>query len=66
MLGVSPLPFTISPFSVSAVCLLRLLLPCSSSTLRAMTTPFEFCHGPLPMRSRACCVGAVPLALVLR
>src|SRR4029077_12976146 len=35
MFGVSPRPFTISPFSVSAVCLLMLLVPCSSARLFA-------------------------------
>jgi len=33
--------------------LVQVLLPCSSSRLRAMTTPLTFCQGPLPMRSRA-------------
>src|SRR3982751_467781 len=51
--GVSPRPLMISPFSESAVCLVRLLAPCSSATSLATTTPFEFCHGPLPIRSRA-------------
>src|SRR6478735_2150421 len=52
--GWSPRPFTPSPFSVSAVCLLRLLpAPWRSATSFATTTPFAFCHGPLPMRSLA-------------
>src|SRR5207247_1722471 len=49
----SSLVGTISPFSVSAVCLFRLLVACSSVTSFAMTTPLAFCHGPFPMRSRA-------------
>src|SRR5437868_2367064 len=42
-----------SPFSVNAVCLFRLLVPWSSATFFAMTTPLAFCHGPVPMRSFA-------------
>src|SRR5262249_12932626 len=53
-LGVMPTPAIMLPRSVSAVCWLRLLLAlCRSSTSLAITTPLEFCHGPLPMRSRA-------------
>jgi len=52
-LGLSPRPLVGLPFSESAVCLVRLLAPCSSSTLFAITTPLAFCHGPAPMRSRA-------------
>src|SRR6185437_9117347 len=44
--GVSPRPLTTSPFSVSAVCLLKLLVPCSSSRLSATTTPLLFFQGP--------------------
>src|SRR3954468_9494122 len=51
--GVSPRPLSTSPFSLSAVCLVRLFAPCNSATSLAMTTPLEFCQGPLPMRSRA-------------
>src|SRR4051795_8319600 len=51
--GVSPRPLMTSPFSLSAVCFVRLFAPCSSATSLAMTTPLEFCQGPLPMRSRA-------------
>ena len=65
-LGVSPRPLTTAPFSVSAVCLVRLLSPCSSSTLVAMTTPFTFRHGPVPMRSLALTAGVDPDACVLR
>ncbi len=53
MLGVSPRPLMSSPFSVSAVCLLSVLLPCSEAMSLAMSTPLAFTHGPLPMRSRA-------------
>src|SRR5215813_5420808 len=53
MFGVSPRPLTISPFSVSAVCLLMLFLPWSSATSFAITSPLVFRQGPLPMRSRA-------------
>ena len=54
VLGWSPRPFTMSPFSVRAVCFVSALPgPCRSSTLLAMTVPFEFVHGPVPMRSRA-------------
>ena len=53
-LGVSPRPLITSPFSLSAVCLVSLLLAlCRSSTFCAITTPLAFCHGPRPMRSRA-------------
>ena len=65
--GVSPRPLTTAPFSVSAVCLLRLLLaPCRSATSLAMTSPLAFFHGPLPMRSLALTAGADPDACVLR
>src|SRR5512137_2142574 len=65
-LGVSPRPLTTAPFSFSAVCLVRLLLPCSSATSFAMTSPLTFCHGPLPMRSRALTAGDDPDAEALR
>src|SRR5450432_4035375 len=45
--GVSPRPLMTSPFSLSAVCLVRLLAPWSSATSLATTTPLEFCQGPL-------------------
>src|SRR5882724_6040303 len=65
--GVSPRPFTISPFSVKAVCLSRVLCPeCRSSTLFPTTTPLAFCHGPLPMRLRASTPWSPPGKLVLR
>src|SRR5688572_30683769 len=51
--GLSPRPLTIWPFSSSPVCLLILLFACRSSTLRAISSPFAFFHGPLPIRSRA-------------
>src|SRR5919108_38665 len=44
MFGVSPRPFTTPPFSVSAVSLVILFLPCSSATSFAMTTPLAFCQ----------------------
>src|SRR5215510_5590362 len=54
MLGVSPRILTGSPFSLSAVVRPILLLAlCRSATLVAITAPLAFCHGPLPMRSRA-------------
>src|SRR6478672_494793 len=56
--GVSPAPLMTSPFSESAVCLVRLLPALwRSATSLAITTPLEFCHGPLPMRSRAFTAG---------
>src|SRR5215831_8277298 len=66
MFGVSPRPLTTSPRSVSAVCLVRLLVPCSSATLLAMTTPLALRHGPVPMRSRALTAGPPGPACVLR
>ena len=36
MFGVSPRPLTTPPFSVSAVCFVILLVPCSSPGLAAM------------------------------
>src|SRR5260370_19706481 len=52
--GDMPTPAIMLPRSVSEVCWLRLLPAlCRSSTFLATTTPLEFCHGPLPMRSRA-------------
>src|SRR3954466_7136116 len=64
--GVSPRPLSTSPFSLSAVCLVRPLAPCSSATSLATTTPFEFCHGPLPIRSRAFTAGLPSAACVER
>src|SRR5215469_6879662 len=65
--GVMPTPAIMLPRSVSAVCWLRLLLAlCRSSTSLAITTPLEFCHGPLPMRSRALTGPPGFAALVLR
>ena len=65
--GVSPAPLMTSPFSESAVCLVRLLLAlCSSATSLATTAPLEFFHGPLPMRSRAFTAGAPSAACVER
>src|SRR6185369_15712213 len=63
LFGVSPRPLLTAPFSVSAVCLVRLLVPCSSATSLAITSPFAFFHGPLPMRSRAL---TAPCPCVLR
>src|SRR5580704_10417505 len=64
--GVSPRPLMTSPFSLSAVCFVRLLAPCSSATSLAITTPLEFCHGPLPIRSRALTAGLPSAACVDR
>src|SRR5882724_4572110 len=67
MFGLSPLALMVSPFSLSPVSLLiLLLLLCRSSTSLAMTTPLVFCHGPLPMRSRALTAGLPSAALVLK
>src|SRR5215471_10444119 len=66
LFGVSPRPLTTSPFSFSAVCLVRLLWPCSSSRSLAITTPLAFCHGPFPMRSRALTAGWPSVPCVLR
>src|SRR3954470_1991411 len=55
--GVSPRPLMTSPFSLSAVCLLRLLGPCNSAMSLATTADLELRHGPLPMRSRAFTAG---------
>ena len=40
--------------------------PCRSATSLAITTPLEFCHGPLPMRSRAFTAGLPSAACVER
>ena len=64
--GVSPRPLTISPFSFSAVCLVSLLSPCSSSRLLAMISPLALRHGPAPMRSRALTAGRPSAVYVLR
>src|SRR2546427_4113995 len=68
ILGVSPTPLIVSPFSVRAVCLFRLLLfPCRSARLFAISSPFELYQGPVPMRSRAWrMVTALSPARVLR
>src|SRR3954466_7136342 len=64
---VSPRPLMTSPFSLSAVCLVRLLAaPCRSATSLAITAPLAFCHGPLPMRSRALTAGLPSAACVER
>src|SRR3954447_25711904 len=66
-LGVSPRTLVGSPFSLSPVSLLILLLSlCRSSTFCAMTTPLAFFHGPGPMRSRALRGPPCAAALVLR
>src|ERR1700761_4601395 len=65
--GVSPRPLMTSPFSESAVCLVRLLLALwRSATSLAITTPLTFCHGPLPMRSLALTAGLPSAAWVER
>src|SRR5689334_14479542 len=64
LLTGSPRPEITSPFSLTEFCFESLLLAlCRSATLVATTTPFAFCHGPLPMRSRAL---TAPEPLVLR
>src|SRR5688500_18708962 len=60
--GVSPRPFTGSPFSLSANSLLMLLRsrcrsPCRSLTFLAISAPFALYQGPVPMRSRAFAAG---------
>src|SRR5215475_12636142 len=63
----SPRPLTASPFSVSAFSLLILLdAEWRLSTFMATTTPLLFCHGPLPMRSRAFTPASPPGAVVLK
>src|SRR6202007_552568 len=60
VLGVSPRPFTMAPFSVSADCLTRLLprrarssvSPCRSASELAIFSPFALYPGPFPMRWR--------------
>ena len=53
--------------SLSDVALVRLLAAlCRSATSLATTTPLEFCHGPLPMRSRALTAGLPSAAWVDR
>src|SRR6266481_8312171 len=64
--GVSPRPLMTSPFSLSAVCFVRPLAPCNSATSLAITTPLAFCHGPLPMRSRALTAGLPSAACIER
>jgi hypothetical protein len=52
--GLSPRPFTTSPFSVIEFALPSLLSSlCKSSTFAATWTPLTLNQGPLPMRSRA-------------
>src|SRR5262245_45473327 len=64
---MSPTPFTTVPFSVSAVCFVRLFLSeCSSATLLATTSPLAFRHGPLPIRSFAFTAGCPLAAAALR
>src|SRR5262249_24816296 len=65
--GVSPRPFTGSPFSVRAVSLLILALAeCRSPRLFATTTPFALRQGPFPLRSRALTPAAPLGSVVLR
>src|SRR4051794_10930804 len=54
------------PRSVSAVCLVSLLSPCSSALVAAMVSPFALCRGPPPMRSRASISGRPSPGCVLR
>src|SRR3954467_12486860 len=67
LLGVSPRPGSMSPFSVSAVSLLMLFLSLwRSATLLAIRTPFALNQGPVPMRSLALIDGwpAEPFSLM--
>src|SRR5260370_606987 len=65
-LGLNPNPAIMAPRSVSEVDAPSLLLPpCRSSTLCPTTSPLKFCHGPLPMRSRAFTGVELGTALVL-
>ena len=65
MFGSSPRPFTISPVSVRIDSLVRFAASeWSSSTLLAISAPAWLCHGPVPMRSRAC-TAAVPSSLIV-
>ena len=65
--GVMPKPATMVPRSVSEFSGPSLLLSlCRSSTLVAITVPLAFCHGPLPMRSRALTAPPWAAWLVLR
>src|SRR5882757_9371726 len=67
MFGLSPRTLIGCPFSSSALALLILLFAlCRSGTLVAMTAPLAFCHGPLPIRSRALTAFAPPRPFVLR
>src|SRR5689334_11394495 len=65
-LGVSPRPLITSPFSLSDVCLVRLLVPCNSATSLATTWPLAFFQGPLPIRSLALTAGWPSAAWVER
>src|SRR5262249_47772064 len=63
----SPLPLMTSPCSVNGFCFVTLAeAECRSSTLLATTTPLAFCHGPLPIRSRAFTPASPPGSVVLR
>src|ERR1051326_2966120 len=65
--GVSPLPLTTPPFSVSEFSLLSPLWSlCKSATLSATFTPLALYHGPLPIRSRALTPGFPSFGEVLR
>src|SRR6185503_20131075 len=72
--GVSPTPLTVSPFSFSAVTLVRLLprraassvSPCRSATFCATRAPLALYQGPAPMRSRAFTAGWPLAAAALR
>ena len=59
-------PFTVVPFSVRKLALVRLGLlgSCRSSTLLAMVTPLALTQGPLPIRSRASTGPAPPWTCV--
>src|SRR5262249_46893947 len=64
---LSPRPLTISPFPLSAISLVILASSeCRSSTLLPTTLPLAFCHGPLPMRSRALMPAPPPGIVVLK
>src|SRR5215213_5167335 len=69
--GVSPRPFTGSPFSFNANSLLiefrsRWTSPWRSATLNAMGALLALNHGPVPMRSRALTAGWPGVGAALR
>jgi len=66
LVGCMPTPFTMVPFSVSASRADLVVGTVEIVDARGDTSPFEFFHGPLPMRSLGLTGPARSARVVLR